>query len=131
MKRIFNLTVKEILTFIPSGPYYDQAIRFYQEIGFQIDWKSDTESILNKDGLRFILQNLSDNWGKGNFMMVLEVEDLDDWWDMLTGRDLESKYPGVKLKPPMDYPWGKREIHLIDPCNVLWHISTSNIHSPA
>ena len=125
MESNLNLRAKEILTFVPSGPHYDLAIRFYQEIGFQVDWKSDTEAILNKDGCRFFLQNLSHNWGKGNFMMELAVEDLDDWWDMLIGLDLE-KYPEVKLKAPTDYPWGKREIHLIDPCNVLWHISTKS-----
>lgn len=75
-----NLKAKEILTFVPSGPNYDLAIRFYQEIGFRVDWKSETEAILNKDGCRFFLQNLAHNWGK-------------------------------------------REVHLVDPCNVLWHIS--------
>jgi uncharacterized glyoxalase superfamily protein PhnB len=28
------------------------------------------------------------------------------------------------MKSPQDYPWGKREIHLIGPDGVLWHIAT-------
>jgi len=127
----YNLKAKEILTFVPSGPHYDLAIRFYQEIGFHLDWKSDSEAILNMDGCRFFLQNLTHNWGKGNFKMVLEVENLDDWWSVLNRLDLEKRYPEVKMKPPTDYPWGKREIHLVDPCNVLWHISVKTKKVPA
>ncbi len=35
--------------------------------------------------------------------------------------DLPSKYPGVRTKAPTDYTWG-REVHLIDPGGVCWHI---------
>lgn len=58
-------------------------------------------------------------------MMVLETENLDDWWEKLNGLELQKKYEGVKLKAPEVYPWGKKEIHLIDTCGVLWHISVS------
>src|SRR2546423_13613816 len=119
----FNLTTTEILTIIPSGNDYEKAIQFYLEIGFELDWKSETISILRKDKCRFFLQNNPNNWALDNFMMVLEVETLNDWWEKLNGLELEKKYEGVKLKAPEVYPWGKREIHLIDTCGVLWHIS--------
>jgi len=59
-------------------------------------------------------------------MMTLEVEDLDAWWEKLSVLELEKKYTEVKLKAPENYPRGKREIHLIDPSNVLWHISVDH-----
>src|SRR5438034_472979 len=118
-----NLNAKEILTIFPCVINYDIAIRFYREIGFELDWRSEEIAILRKDRCRFFLHNNSNNWIDGSFMMVLEVEDLDDWWAHLMNLELESKYEGVKLRAPEDYPWGKREIHLIDPCGVLWHIS--------
>lgn len=111
------------MTIFPSVTDFDSAIRFYVEIGFQIDWRSDSMAVLRKDNCKFLLQNSSNNWIDGNFMMVLEVEDLDDWWIHLDGLNLAERYPGVRLRAPEDYPWGKREIHLIDPCGVLWHIS--------
>ena len=114
---------KEVLTFIPSGENYEQAIKFYQEIGFSLDWQSDGYCRFSKDNCHFLLQNIPSNWGKDNFMMVLEVENLDDWWMHLQGLELMKKYTGVQLRPPENYPWGNREIHLIDPCQVLWHIS--------
>jgi hypothetical protein len=118
-----NLKAKEILTFIPSGKNYERAIGFYQELGFVLDWRTEGYCSFSKDNCRFLLQNNQNNWGRDNFMMVLEVEDLDDWWEHLSVLELEKKYEEVKLKAPEIYPWGNREIHLIDPCEVLWHIS--------
>ena len=118
-----NLTATEIMTFINSGKNYEKAVLFYLEIGFDLDWKSDEIAILRKDKCRFFLQNLQNEWAKDNFMMNMEVENLNDWWKKLNGLNLHEKYEGVKLKAPENYPWGKREIHLIDPCGVLWHIS--------
>ena len=118
----FNLKTKDILTFIPSGKNYKKAIDFYLEIGFELDWQADDYCGFRKDKCRFILQNNPNNWGKDNFMMVLEVENLDDWWRHFERLDLPARYEGVKLKAPQNYPWGNREIHLIDPCEVLWHI---------
>ena len=120
-----NLRAKEILTIFPSVIDFETAIKFYLEIGFELDWSSDSMALLRKDHCKFLLQNSSSNWIADNFMMVLEVENLDDWWKMLEGLRLQEKYPGVRLRAPENYPWGKREIHLIDPCGVLWHISVS------
>ena len=118
-----NLRAKEILTTFPSVTDFDTSISFYVEIGFEVDWRSDSMAVIRKDSCKFLLQNSSNNWIDGNFMMVLEVENLDDWWTHLKSLKLTEKYPGVRLRAPEDYPWGKREIHLIDPCGVLWHIS--------
>ena len=118
-----NLTAKEILTFIPSVVDYQTARRFYVEIGFEIDYEDGSLAILRKGRCRFFLQNNSNNWIEGNFMMVLNVEDLDAWWKHLVGLNLTSRYEGVKLRAPEVYPWGNREIHMIDPSGVLWHIA--------
>lgn len=118
-----QLTAKEILTFIPSVIDFETAKSFYIEIGFEVDFEDGSLAILKKDRCRFFLQNNPNNWIEDNFMMVLNVEDLDAWWTFLSGLDLASKYQGVKLRPPEVYPWGNREIHLIDPSGVLWHIA--------
>ena len=117
------MRANEILTFIPSVIDFQTAKEFYGEIGFEVDFENESLAILRKDDCRFFLQNNSNNWIDGNFMMVLNVEDLDAWWAKLDSLDLPSRYDGVKLRPPEIYPWGNREIHLIDPCGVLWHIA--------
>jgi uncharacterized glyoxalase superfamily protein PhnB len=32
-----------------------------------------------------------------------------------------ERYPGTRAKEPTDYPWGNREVHLIDVAGVCWH----------
>jgi uncharacterized glyoxalase superfamily protein PhnB len=120
-----NLKSVEMLPFIPSGKNYKVAIQFYKEIGFEVDWTSEDISIIRKDNCRFFLYNNPNHWMQDNFMMTLDVENLDDWWEHLSELNLEVTYAGVKLKAPEDYSWGKREIHLIDPCGVLWHIAVN------
>ena len=121
-----NLTTRKIVTFIPSGNQegeFETAVQFYQEIGFTINAHTDEFAVFTKDESKFFLQKYPKEWIQGNLMMVLEVENLDDWWTMLTSLELERKYKGVKLTAPQIYPWGVREAHLVDVCGVFWHIS--------
>jgi uncharacterized glyoxalase superfamily protein PhnB len=118
-----NLKAKEIMAFVPSGKDYSQALAFYRDLGFEATWTSDELSVLKKDDCRFFLQNFAHEAMQKNFMMNLEVEDLDAWWRKIQEADLAGRYPGVRATEPRDYPWGKREIHLIDPAGVLWHIA--------
>ncbi len=117
-----NLKAKELMAFVPSGKDYELSLRFFQDLGFAVTWKSDEMAVLKKDECRFFLQNYSNENMQRNFMMNLEVEDVDDWWQRIESADLEAKYPGVKIKPPTAFPWGKREINIKDPAGVCWHI---------
>jgi catechol 2,3-dioxygenase-like lactoylglutathione lyase family enzyme len=125
-----NLKIKEIMAFVPSGKDYEQALRFYLDLGFEADFKSDDLALLRMGAYRFFLQKFENAGLQGNFMMNMEVENLDDWWARIESLDLKERYPGTRLKGPTTYPWGKREIHLIDPAGVLWHIAVPAKASP-
>jgi hypothetical protein len=58
---------------------------------------------------------------QANQMITFEVTDLDAYWSELEAKDLPGHFPGVRLRPPTDFPWG-REAHLIDPGGVCWHV---------
>jgi len=117
-----NLTATEIVTFVPAQDRYAETIEFYKEIGFAVDFTNDSLTGLRLGDCRFFLQNYNWPGADENFMMAMRVEDLDAWWQHLESLNLPDKYPGVQLRAPEDYPWGIREIHLIDPTGVLWHI---------
>ena len=119
-----NLSVKEIMAFVPSGKNYRMAIDFYKDLGFEVDWDSEELAIIRKGTSRFYLQNFANEEMQKNFMMNIEVENLNDWWQKIESSRIKEKYEGVRVMPPKDYPWGKREIHLIGPGGVLWHIAT-------
>ena len=108
--------------FIPSGQDYALAQRFYEELGFEKVYSDDGLSIFRMGEQEFFLQNFQNREFQDNYMVQLVVDDLDGWWTHIQAAALDRKYP-VKLKEPTVYPWGKREIHLIDPAGVCWHIS--------
>lgn len=118
------LTAQSMKIFLPSGKDYPQAVAFYQDLGFTVEWQhEDSLSCMALGDCRFLLQNFQNTEMQQNFMMHLMVDDLDAWWQKICDAKLVEKYPGVKAKAPQDYPWGLREIHLIDPAGVLWHIA--------
>lgn len=108
--------------FIPSGADYPLSIRFFEDLGFTNVYSDSGLTIFRVGEQEFFLQNFHNTEVQHNYMVELVVEDLDRCWAELQAASLESKY-AVKLKEPTLYPWGKREIHLIDPAGVCWHLS--------
>jgi hypothetical protein len=109
--------------FVPSGKDYLLAQRFFEELGFKKMYSDPGLSIFQMGEQEFFLQNFNNQEFQENFMLELVVEGLDDWWTFIQEASLEKKYPGIKVKEPALYPWGKREIQLIDLAGVCWHIS--------
>ncbi|WP_274366240.1 hypothetical protein [Paenibacillus thermotolerans] len=108
--------------FVPSGKDYALAQRFFVDLGFDKVYSDDELSLFRMGEQEFYLQNFHNQEFQENFMVELVVEELDTWWSHIKTAILEKDYP-VKAKEPTDYPWGKREIHVIDPAGVCWHIS--------
>ncbi len=72
-----------------------------------------------------MLQNIDvPEWQK-NQMITFEVDNLDVYWSEIEARQLPLRFPGVKLRPPTEFSWG-REIHIIDPGGVCWHVRQSS-----
>jgi uncharacterized glyoxalase superfamily protein PhnB len=70
-----------------------------------------------------LLQDFHNQKMQDNLMMFVSVENLDDWWRQILASGVLGRYPGVSAKEPTDYPWGMREVHLIDPAGVCWHFA--------
>lgn len=111
----------KLYPFVPSGKNYKLAVSFFEELGFTKLWGDDDLCGLQMDEAYFMLQNYHSREWQENQMIVIEVDDLEAYWDQISDKDLESRFTGIKLKKPTDYPWG-REIHIIDPAGVCWHI---------
>src|SRR5262245_41687904 len=111
--------------FVPAGPDFRLALAFLAEMGFETAWEHDGYAGLRCGGAYFILQSIDvPEWHK-NQMVVIEVEDLDAYWAELEAKDLAARFPGARLRPPTDFPWG-REVHIIDPAGVCWHVRQAN-----
>lgn len=111
-----------LLPFVPSGKDFEASRRLFQELGFEELWENGGYAGFRNGSAEFILQNLADEAFASNFMIQILVPDLDRWWDAVSRKRLEESYPGFRIKPPADFPWG-REIHFIDPAGVCWHVA--------
>ena len=116
--------ILDMKAFVPArDPELSKA--FYIDLGFTINFSNDEISELQIGSFRFLLQKFYVAEHAGNFMMSLNVEDVDAWWEHIQKMDLKKKYPGIMCKPPAMQPWGLRVLYLSDPTGVLWHITES------
>jgi len=98
---------------------------FYTDLGFTVNWSHDEIAELQMGSFRFLLQKFYVAQHAGNFMMSLNVENADAWWEYIERMEFTKKYPGIMCKPPQMQPWGMRVLYLSDPTGVLWHIAES------
>ena len=116
--------VIDMKAFVPAKDYA-RSKAFYSDLGFTINWSNDEIAELQMGSFRFLLQKFYVAEHAGNFMMSLNVDDADRWWEFIQQREFTKKYPGIMCKPPAMQPWGTRVLYLSDPSGVLWHIAES------
>lgn len=117
-----NQKVKSIRAFIGAKDY--KLVRFfYRDLGFEETIVSEKMSLFTTSGFSFYLQDYYVKDWIENIMMLLEVEDVDEYWRHLQQLELDKRYAGTRLIPAQQYDWGK-ECLLIDPSGVLWHFAT-------
>jgi catechol 2,3-dioxygenase-like lactoylglutathione lyase family enzyme len=114
--------VTDVKAFVPAKDL-NVSKAFYTDLGFTIQWGNDEIAELQIGSFRFLLQKFYVAQHAGNFMMSLNVENVDAWWDYLQQKEFTKKYPGIMCKPPEMQPWGIRVLYLSDPTGVLWHIA--------
>jgi catechol 2,3-dioxygenase-like lactoylglutathione lyase family enzyme len=109
-------------SFIPAKDFATSRA-FYRDLGAKEIWSSDDMVLFELGDSHFYLQDAYVKAWAENTMLFLFVPDLDLCWKELQALDLVNRYKGIRWKEPTDYPWGLREIHLIDPAGVLWHFA--------
>jgi catechol 2,3-dioxygenase-like lactoylglutathione lyase family enzyme len=115
-------TALDIKAFVPAKDL-DLSIRFYSDLGFTTNWSYADAAEMQIGSSRILLQRFYVRAHAENFMMTLNVEDVDAWWRHLEDVGLKNRYPGIMAKPPAMQPWGIRVLYLSDPTGVLWHIA--------
>lgn len=117
-----KFNVKTIRTFVPAKDY-ELSRAFYEKIGFEETFYSEGLAVFNAGDFSFYLQNFYQKKWAENFMMFMEVENVDEFWKYLLSLNLKKDFPTIKLREPKTEDWG-RECILITPTGVLWHFAT-------
>ncbi len=107
--------------FIPAKNF-DLSKRFYEALGFEKVLDGEV-AIFNAGSGGFILQNYYQKEWAENCMMQLMVDDLDAWWEHITGLNLPGQFGVPVPKAPAMQPWGLRIAYVVDPSGVLWHVA--------
>jgi catechol 2,3-dioxygenase-like lactoylglutathione lyase family enzyme len=115
------LRARSLLPFVPSGPEYEASRRLFRDLGFEEVWENHGYAGFRNGAAQFILQRYDDRPFAENFMVRLNVEDLDAWWQVIRDKQLDRTYPAFRINPPADFPWG-REVNFIDLAGVCWHV---------
>lgn len=105
--------------FVPSGPDFEAAKLFFQELGFKINWNAGDYVGFERDGCKFILQNYNNKAFAENLMISVAVSNADEFWKEVTDKNLSQKF-GIRLSNPSQQPYGK-EVNIIDAAGVCWH----------
>ena len=117
------MTISVLKPFIPSGQDFGTARRFFLDLGFTVNWEAPGLAELQLGSAVFLLQDFHNTIVQENLMMFAKVDDLDAWWEHVRASGVLERYDGVRGKEPTLYPWGVREVHLIDPAGVCWHFA--------
>lgn len=117
------MQIHSLKPFIPSGSDFARSKAFFQDLGFELKWEVEGLAELALGGAAFLLQDFDNREMQDNLMMFVSVDDLDAWWRHIQSSGVLERYDGVRAKEPTVHPWGRREVHLIDPAGVCWHFA--------
>ena len=117
------MSLRSLKPFVPAGPDFAKAKAFFLDLGFALKWESEGMAEFELGDAAFLLQDIHNQELQDNFMLFVAVDDLDAWWHHLQRSGVLERYEGVRAKEPTEYPWGQREVHLVDPAGVCWHFA--------
>ena len=116
-----NLDTVEIKAFVPARDF-DASKAFYLALGFEVPWSDDDLAYVRHGATSFLLQRFYVAEHAGNFVMHLQVRNVDDWHRHVLASGVVERF-GVRVEDPQDRPWRMRDFPLTDPSGVLWRVA--------
>jgi hypothetical protein len=114
--------VVAIRPFVPSKDFAT-CVRFYEDLGFSSRLLGGGIAGMQMGAFGFLLQEYDVPGFAANFMMHMTVNDLDRYWEKISGLDLAARYGVRAPTAPAMQPWGLVITYVVDPTGVLWHIA--------
>ena len=116
------LKARSLQPFIPSGSDFGRSRELFLALGFEVIWEADGYAGLRSGEAAFILQDYDKPAFAENLMLRIEVTSLDAWWQIVEAENLVQRFPGFRINPPAELPWG-RESQFVDLAGVCWHVA--------
>jgi len=117
--------VVAIRPFVPAKDFA-KSVRFYEDLGFTSRLLGGGIASMQMGAFGFLLQEYDVPGFAEHFMMHMTVNDLDRYWEKISGLDLARRYGVRPATAPKMQPWGLVITYVVDPTGVLWHITQNS-----
>jgi catechol 2,3-dioxygenase-like lactoylglutathione lyase family enzyme len=114
--------VESLKIFVPAQDFAVSK-RFYQALGFRLDWEEGDVAQLTIGGTHFLLQNHYARAWAENFMMHIRVPDADAWAEHARTALPAAGFADTRIEGPRNESWGFRIAYVWDPSGVLLHFA--------
>lgn len=110
-------TIKELVVYVPAQDF-EVSKSFYSALGFELTEGFGGTMDCRLGGAVFRLQNYYVKDWANNFMMKLDVDDVDKWYRHVKQVLEENKYGSARVTEP-EMVGDTKILHVVDPCGVL------------
>lgn len=118
-----ELTATDVKVFVPAKDY-QQSLAFYKRLGWKVLADHDGGlAELELANVRLFLQNYYQKHWANNFMIYINVTDVQAWYQHVQQIIASGDFPKVRVKEPEQQSYGDRVCFVWDPSGVLLHIA--------
>ena len=110
-------TIRELVVYTPAKDF-ELSKRFYSALGFQLTEGFGDTMDCRLGGAVFRLQNYYVKDWANNFMIKLDVDDVEEWHQHVRNVFAENKYGDARMAEP-EMVGDTKILHVVDPSGVL------------
>ncbi len=117
-----DLQPRDLRAFLPARDYAVSKA-FYLALGFELQYDDGAIAIFASGDSHFYLQNAYlQEWAE-NTMLHLTIDDAHACFEQLSSVIAAGQFPGARVAPPKQQPYGALVTHVHDPAGVLLHFA--------
>ncbi len=117
--KIYVMKFLSLEPFVPSGEDFERSKQLFIQLGFTANWDAGDYVGFQRDECKFILQKYDNRQFAENFMLSVQVNNVEEFRDGVLEKGLPEKF-GIRIGKPTQMPYGM-EVNLIDMAGVCWH----------
>lgn len=119
---MIDLQTRDIRSFIPAQDF-ELSKDFYVALGFELAYSDANLALLSSGGHSFYLQNYWIKDWADNSMLHLTVADARACHAQVAALLATGRFPGARVAPPKQEPYGALVTYVWDPTGVLLHLA--------
>jgi hypothetical protein len=119
---VIDLRATDLRPFLPSQDF-DLSKQFYAALGCKLEWSDENLALFNLAGVRFYLQRYYAKDWADNCMLHISVQDAASCYTEISEVLKSERFPGARVAPPKQEPYGALVTYVWDPAGVLLHLA--------